>query len=88
MKIAHIEWENKPRTWGKVEKIRNLEGVGLFHPFENTLYIAVRGCKQSDLNKPITFINTFHAKKSYKKLERLHKCTKYVNPIEYMFLFK
>ena len=37
MKIAHIEWEKKPRTWGKVQKIRDLEGVGLFHPLENTL---------------------------------------------------
>ena len=37
MKIAHIEWEKKPRTWRKVQKIRDLEGVGLFHPFENTL---------------------------------------------------
>ena len=39
MKIAHIEQEKKPRTWGKVKKIRNLEAVGLFHPFENTLYL-------------------------------------------------
>ena len=37
MKITHIEWKKKPRTWGKVQKIRDLEGVGLFHPFENTL---------------------------------------------------
>ena len=39
MKIAHIEWEKKPRTWGKVQKIRDFEGVGLFHPVENTLYV-------------------------------------------------
>ena len=39
MKITHIEWEKKPRTLGKVQKIKNLEGVGLFHPFQNTLYI-------------------------------------------------
>ena len=38
MKIVHIEWEKKPRTWGKVQKIMDLEGVGLFHPFENTLW--------------------------------------------------
>ena len=24
---------------GKTKKIKNLEGVGLFHPFQNTLYI-------------------------------------------------
>jgi len=36
MKIAHIELEKKPRTLGKVQKIRNLEGVGQFHPFKNT----------------------------------------------------
>ena len=38
MKIAHIEWEKKPRTLGKVQKIKDLEGVGLFHPFKNTQY--------------------------------------------------
>ena len=38
MKIAHIEWEKKPRTLGKVQKIKDLEGVGLFHPFKNTRY--------------------------------------------------
>jgi len=32
-----LNGQKKPRTWGKVQKIRNLEGVGLFHPFENTL---------------------------------------------------
>ena len=32
--------QKKPRTWGKVQKIRNWAGVGLFHPFENTLYVA------------------------------------------------
>ena len=36
MKIAHIEWEKKPRTLGKVQKIWDLEGVRLFKPFENT----------------------------------------------------
>ena len=30
MKIAYIEWEKKPRTLGKVQKIKDLEGVG--HP--------------------------------------------------------
>ena len=40
MKIAHIEWEKKPRTLGKVQKIRDLEGVGLFHPFKNTRYMT------------------------------------------------
>ena len=39
MKIAHIEWEKKPRTLGKVQKIRDLERVGLFHPFKNTRYV-------------------------------------------------
>ena len=39
MKIAHIEWEKKPRTLGKVQKIKDLEGVGLFHPFKNTRYM-------------------------------------------------
>ena len=39
MKIAHIEWEKRPRTLGKVQKIKDLEGVGLFHPFKNTRYI-------------------------------------------------
>ena len=39
MKIAHIEWEKKPRTLGKVQKIKDLEGVGLFHPFKNTRYV-------------------------------------------------
>ena len=40
MKIAHIEWEKKPRTLGKVQKIRDLEGVGLFQPFKNTRYMV------------------------------------------------
>ena len=40
MKIAHIEWGKKPRTLGNVQKIRDLEGVGLFHPFKNTRYAA------------------------------------------------
>ena len=35
-----LNGQKKPRTWGKVQKIMDLEGVGLFHPFENTLYIA------------------------------------------------
>merc|ERR1711994_721787 len=39
MKIAHIEWGKKPRTLGKVQKMRDLEGVGLFHPFKNTRYM-------------------------------------------------
>ena len=34
-----LNGQKKPRTWGKVQKIRDLEGVGLFHPFENTLYL-------------------------------------------------
>ena len=40
MKIAHIEWGKKPRTLGKVKKIRDLEGVGPFHPFKNTRYVS------------------------------------------------
>ena len=32
-----LNGQKKPRTWGKVQKIRDLECVGLFHPFENTL---------------------------------------------------
>ena len=42
MKIAHIEWEKKPRTLGKVQKIKDLEGVGLFHPFKNTQQLRAR----------------------------------------------
>ena len=37
--------KKKPRTWGIVQKIRDLEGVGLFHRFENTLYIRHFTCK-------------------------------------------
>ena len=29
------------RTWGKVRKIRDLEGVGLIHPFKNILYAVI-----------------------------------------------
>ena len=39
MKIAHIEWEKSPEHWEKSKKIKDLEGVGLFHPFKNTRYI-------------------------------------------------
>ena len=35
-KLPILNDQKKSGTWGKVRKIWDLEGVGLFHPFENT----------------------------------------------------
>ena len=34
-----LNGQKKPKTSGKVQKIRVLEGLSSFRPFENTLYI-------------------------------------------------